>query len=349
VQVCTSLLPAVTADGECMELPVEPMLAAAVDEVPDRDALPGGTVWEPKWDGFRCIAGVEAGAVRLLSRRARELTRFFPDVAAAIERQLTGPLVLDGELVVWVGGRLEFAAAQERLVAGARLAELVRTQPASYVVFDLLAADGADLTAWPWWRRRARLDELMAGASPPLQLSPVTADRDEALLWFETWASRGVEGLVAKGRDQPYRPGRRGWLKTRHRRSTEAVVGAVDGPLRAPDRLVLGAFDAGGVLRIVGTTSAIGPRDAQAIGGLLRPAVAGHPWPDELPSSLMGGLAGQRPPRPVTLVEPTLVVEVAADTFDRGRFRHAVRWVRTRADLDPRQVRIGEHGPETRW
>jgi ATP-dependent DNA ligase len=328
-----------------VDVPVKPMLAAAVDEIPGPLALPGGTVWEPKWDGYRCLARIE-DRVRLASRLARDLTRFFPDVAATLASQVKGPVLLDGEVVVWIDGRLEFQALQERLVAGRRLDELTRARPASYVAFDVLAHGGDDLTGWPWWRRRERLEDLMAATSPPLHLSPVTGDRDEAALWFEVWAARGLEGLVAKGRNQTYVQGGRGWLKTKYRRSVDAVVGAVDGPLHAPDRLVLGAFDGAGVLRIVGTTSAIKAREARALGALLHPATSEHPWPSELPSALMGGLAGQRPPRPVTRVEPTLVVEVAVDTaLERGRFRHAVRWLRARVDIDAAEVTVESLAP----
>jgi ATP-dependent DNA ligase len=323
---------------------VEPMLAAAVGEVPQPDALPGGCVYEPKWDGFRGIVSVDGqGRVTVASRRRKDLSSSFPDVVDAVLDQLGGPLVLDGELVVWAGGRLDFTALQQRLVAGRRLAALAAALPVSYVVFDVLAIAGEDLTASPWRARRARLEELMAGARPPLQLSPATTDRDEALVWFETWAPVGVEGLVVKGRDQPYLPGQRRWLKVRHRQSAEAVVGAVVGTVAAPERLVLGAFDPGGVLRVVGTTGPLPSRVAQAVGAVLAIPVGEHPWPVEIPHALMGGLPGQRPPTLVTLVEPAVVVEVSVDTaFERGRWRHLARFVRLRPELDAAAVILGD-------
>jgi ATP-dependent DNA ligase len=141
-------------------------------------------------------------------------------------------MLLDGELVVWAQGRLDFTALQQRLVAGRRLVELVAERPTSLVVFDLLRANGEDLMARPWSERRARLEAVMADTRAPLQLCPATTDRQEALVWFDAWAALGVEGLVAKGQGQPYMPGRRGWLKVRHRHGAEAVVGAVVGRWR---------------------------------------------------------------------------------------------------------------------
>jgi ATP-dependent DNA ligase len=317
------------------------MLATAVDEVPGPDALPGGTVWEPKWDGFRALATWTGDRVAVTSRRTKDLTGAFPDIARAVRSQLHGPLVLDGELVVWADGRLDFTALQQRLVAGRGVDALAREHPASYVIFDLLAIGHEDLTNLPWSERRARLLRVLGDARPPLQLCPSTTDRTEALEWFDTWAPLGVEGLVAKGRSQPYLPGRRGWLKVRHRHSAEAIVGAVVGPLDNPERLVLGALDDTGVLRVVGSTGPLSTRDAPMIGRLLCPPSGGHPWPAELPSAVLGGLAGQRPPTPISRAEPTLVVEVSVDTaFERGRWRHLARLVRMRADVDADDVTV---------
>ena len=253
----------------------EPMLAAAVDGVPAADALPGGTVWEPKFDGFRALVSV-GERVTITSRRGKDLTPWFPDVADATCSQLSSqPLLLDGELVVWAQGRFDFTALQQRLVAGRRLAALVAERPASLVAFDLLTADGEDLMRLPWRQRRARLEAVMADTRAPLQLCPATTDRQEALVWFDTWAALGVEGLVAKGQAQPYMPGRRGWLKVRHRHGAEAVVGAVVGRLVVPERLVLGAFDDAGVLRVVGSTGPLGAGSARAVGAMLSPPQGG--------------------------------------------------------------------------
>jgi ATP-dependent DNA ligase len=300
-------------------------------------------VWEPKFDGFRALVSV-GERVTITSRRGKDLTRWFPDVANAARSQLPSQLLLDGELVVWADGRLDFTALQQRLVAGARLAELVAQQPASLVAFDLLTASDEDLMGRPWTQRRARLEAVMADTRGPLQLCPATTDRQEALAWFDTWAALGVEGLVAKGQAQPYMPGRRGWLKVRHRHGAEAVVGAVVGRLEVPQRLVLGAFDTAGVLRVVGSTGPLDVGSAQAVGALLSPPQGEpHPWPRELPSALLGGLAGRRPATAVMLADPAVVVEVSVDTaFDRGRWRHLARFVRLRPDVDARDVTIAE-------
>jgi ATP-dependent DNA ligase len=325
----------------------EPMLAAAVDGVPAADALPGGTVWEPKFDGFRAFVSV-GERVTITSRRGKDLTQWFPDVADAAGSQLSGRLLLDGELVVWAERRFDFTALQQRLVAGRRLAELVAERPASLVAFDLLTASGEDLMERPWRQRRARLEAVMADTRAPLQLCPATTDREEALVWYDAWAALGIEGLVAKGQGQPYVPGRRGWLKVRHRHGAEAVVGAVIGRLEVPERLVLGAFDDAGVLRVVGSTGPLDVGSAQAVGAVLSPPQGGpHPWPTQLPSVLLGGLAGRRPARAVALADPSVVVEVSVDTaFDRGRWRHLARFVRLRPDVDARDVTVaGLAGP----
>jgi ATP-dependent DNA ligase len=291
-----------------------------------------------------------AGAVSVVSRHGRDLSRYFPDVALAVAVQLASPAVLDGELVVWASGRLEFSALQARLVAGGRLAELVVTRPASYVVFDLLEVAGVDVRPLPYRQRRQLLEVLLADARPPLQLTPQTTDRAEALVWFTDWAAAGVEGLVVRGLDQPYLPNVRGWMKIRRRRTVEAVVGAVSGgSLEAPARLVLGAHDGDGRLRVLGSTTALAAAVAREVGAVLRPPQRPHPWPTVMHSHLLGGLAGQRPATAVTLVEPATVVEVAADTaFDAGRWRHPVRFLRIRAELHPMHVRVGDDGVETR-
>jgi ATP-dependent DNA ligase len=249
-------------------------------------------------------------------------------------------VVLDGELVVWADGRLDFGALQARLVAGRRLGELVAELPASYVAFDVLAVGDVDLMPLPWTDRRARLEQLMAPARPPLQLCPATTDRDQALEWFTTWAPLGIEGLLAKGMASAYMPGTRGWVKVRHRHSAEAIVGAVVGPLTEPQRLVLGAYNSAGELRVVGSTSQLRPADRRAVGAHLLAPAAGHPWPVTLPSSVLAGLPGQRPATAVTLAAPAVVVEVLADTAFEGRWRHLTRYVRIRADLDPADVTI---------
>ncbi|TCN32125.1 ATP dependent DNA ligase-like protein [Kribbella orskensis] len=208
--------------------PVDLELAKAVDEIPGENALPGGSPYEPKWDGFRASNVRSAGTARIWSRQRKDLTAQFPDIAAAAVEQLPDGVVLDGELVILAGGRLSFDALQRRLVtAPSKARRLVASIPASYAAFDVLAAGGVDLRTQRWTVRRTRLEQLAVGWMAPLQLSPVTADLGEAREWFEILPDAlGIEGLVVKGAGLRYVGGRREWLKVKHRDTVDVIVGA---------------------------------------------------------------------------------------------------------------------------
>lgn len=198
------------------------MLAAAAAEVPASDALPGGCAYEIKLDGFRAVIADGPGRVTIASRQGRSLGPYFPEVVAAAA-MLPAGTVVDGEIVrLGVGGRLDFAALQRRLLASsARAAAAARAEPASFAAFDLLRVEGVDVRREPYARRRERLEQLMAEARPPPQLTPMTTDRDEALGWFRDYPAAGVEGLVVKGLATAYQPGVKGWVKVRHRHLSE--------------------------------------------------------------------------------------------------------------------------------
>jgi ATP-dependent DNA ligase len=195
--------------------PVGLALAQAVEQLPGERALMGGWRYELKWDGYRVGAVCRSGEVRLWSRNGNDFTAKFPDVEAALVAQVDVDCVLDGELVVWTGERLDFGALQQRMANTAATVRrrLAPAQPASFVAFDVLAVDSVDVRPMRWTARRTRLEALAAGWTPPLQLSPVTADADEAKEWLEAFKANGVEGLVVKGASSRYLPGRRDWLK----------------------------------------------------------------------------------------------------------------------------------------
>lgn len=318
------------------------MLAKPVKDLPGSDLLPGGCVYEPKWDGYRALLFVGtaddgAPAVRLQSRRGGDYTTAFPDIAAAAVVQVPMGTVLDGELLVWGDGRLDFSALQQRAVAVRRAGHLARRHPATFMAFDVLAVDGRDCRARPLRQRRRYLEGLLPALAPPLQVTPATADLRIAARWRQEYvdAQVGIEGLVIKGLAEPYRPGQRGWLKLRTRASAEAVVGAVTGSVEHPDRLILGLYDHG-VLVVAGGTGPLRPGQAREVAGFLTAAdPEQHPWPPELPGGRTGGWSRARR-LPVTLVTPDLVVEISADSaFERMAWRHVVRYVRVRLDRLP--------------
>jgi ATP-dependent DNA ligase len=244
--------------------------------------------------------------------------------------------VLDGEVVIWNGSRLDFGLLQQRMVtAASRIAAQVAAHPASYVAFDLLAAGGVDLRGAPLTRRRAALEDLAGRWAPPLQLSPATSDRAEARRWFDDFRPAGVEGLVAKGAGTRYVPGRREWLKVKSWESTELLVGGVIGPIERPSQLV-GGRHRDGELVVVGRTSPLTPRQAAELAAVLVPAGDDHPWPDRIGTGRFGG---GRLAVPLTRVDPAVVVEVSADAaLQAGVFRHPLRYVRVRPDLRPEDL-----------
>lgn len=314
--------------------PVRVMLARAAEQVPGPGELRGGTVYEPKWDGYRLVLVRDgSGGVTAWSRQGKDLSARFPDVAAAATTQLPAWSVVDGEVVIWQEGRLSFDALQSRLTSSAsRLAARVAALPATYLAFDGLAAGGEDLRGRPWRERRAEL-EALAPWRPPLQLSPATASREEALGWFEDWRAAGVEGLVAKGATSRYEPGGRGWVKVKSRHTQEVVIGAVIGSMSAPEAIVCG-LRRDGELVVAGRSAPLTSAQSRSLARLLREPLTLHPWPEEIGAGHFGG--GKVA---ITRVEPVLVAEVSADAaLTDGRFRHAVRFLRARLDLDPEHV-----------
>ncbi|MFI5736147.1 ATP-dependent DNA ligase [Kribbella sp. NPDC051587] len=314
--------------------PVAFELAKAVEQLPGEHAMPGGSQFELKWDGFRAGAVMAGGRARLWSRNGKDFTAKFPDVAQALARQVGVDCVLDGELVVWTGERMDFDALQLRNVSSAASVrtELAPARPASFVVFDVLAVDGTDIRSMRWSTRRRRLEALGANWRPPLQLSPVTADAAEAREWLDAFKASGVEGLVVKGASTRYQPGQRAWSKWKTRDTTEAVLGAVTGSLQHPETLIVGRFR-GKVLEVVGRTTRLKPAQAAAVAALLKQAGARHPWPDQLSTRWGQGKTA------IVKVRPNVVVEVLADTaMQAGHYRHPLRFLRHRTDLTPADV-----------
>jgi ATP-dependent DNA ligase len=245
--------------------------------------------------------------------------------------------VLDGELTMLVEGRLSFDALQRRMVtAPSKAGALVKAVPAAFVAFDILAIGGVDLRTQRWTVRRGRLEQLADRWTPPLQISPVTDDLAEAQEWFEVLPeAMGIEGLVVKAGNSRYVPGRREWLKVKRRDPIEVIVGGVIGPIDRPEVVIAGRYQADELV-MVGRTVPLSVADSRQLGAVLRPATRKHPWPDEITSARWGGKDSKKP---LTKVRPDVVVEVLADAATQaGQWRHGMRYVRIRAELQPDDV-----------
>lgn len=313
--------------------PVSLALAKAVDSIPAESALSGGSRYEPKWDGYRACALVGASGVSLYSRQGKDLSRYFPELLEALARQVPPGCVLDGEAVIWSGDRLDFDALQRRLVASkAGLPALVREQPASFVAFDFLGVAGHDIRDTPLQQRRVLLEQLAAGWMPPLNLSPITADRAQALTWFEDLHHAGLEGLVVKGAGQSYQGGVRQWVKVKRRQSLDVVCAAVVGPIERPQYVVAG-LPVEGRLRIVGRSTVLPTKASQELAAYLSPPKGAHAWPEIITETTFNRFSKDKGSVTLTLVEP-LVVEISADVAWTGNaFRHSFRYLRPRPEL----------------
>lgn len=320
---------------------VKPMLARNVTALPAAGSCSGGCAYEPKWDGYRCVLFRHAdGKVEMQSRAGTAMAAKFPEIARLARDHLPAETVVDGELIIWDRQRLSFALLQRRFAASPRkVLDWVAEFPAHLVLFDVLHSPAGDVMAWPLRDRRALLEELLAGGPTQLPISPQTTSEELARDWLTTWPAAGVEGLVIKGLDEPYRDGRRGWLKLRERNSTEAIVGGVTGSIAQPETLLLGRRDAGGVLRFVGRTRPLTvTQRAEVRGQLHRPgsgrqSAPQHPWPRPLPAGWIGQF-GSPEPLAYQQVEPEVVAEVQVDAaYEAGRWRHQAKFLRVRTDM----------------
>ena len=321
---------------------IEPMEALLAEELPE------GTGWqyEPKWDGFRCIAMRDGDGVELWSKSGKPLARYFPEIAAMFARSETRRFVLDGELLIAAGGAIAFDALQLRLhPAASRVAKLAAATPAMFMAFDCLAIGRKMLAGRPLSDRRAELEQLLAKESEPaLLLSPMTRDRAEALGWLERGGG-ALDGVIAKRLDQPYRPGDRAMIKVKQRRTADCVVGGFRYGRndRLTASLLLGLYDDAGLLHHVGFTSSIAAKDRQA-------------WTSELERLVEPpGFTGNAPGGPSRWstdrtaewqpLKPKIVVEVLYDQVTAGRFRHGTRLLRRRPDKSPKQCTCDQLAP----
>ncbi len=326
--------------------PVKPMLAKAVHTVP-RDA---GLLFEPKWDGFRCIVFRDGDEIELGSRNDRPLTRYFPELVELLLAELPERCVVDGEIVVVTDDGLAFDTLQNRLhPAASRVNKLAAETPASFVAFDLLALGDDDLTAQPFADRRAVLERVLAGDHGRVHLTPVTDDPDTAEDWFTRFEGAGFDGVMAKPADQPYLQDKRVMWKVKHERTADCVVAGYrmhkDG--NGVGSLLLGLYDDDGTLHHVGVASSFTAARRRELVDELAPlrerALEEHPWREW--AEAMGNELGRMPggqsrwnAQKDLSWEPLrieLVAEVRYEHVLAGRFRHGGRLVRFRPDRTP--------------
>ncbi|HYZ49202.1 MAG TPA: ATP-dependent DNA ligase [Sphingomonas sp.] len=313
------------------------------------EALPEGSGWqfEPKWDGFRCIAMRDGDGLELVSKSGKPLARYFPEVAAMLAAIPEERFVLDGELIIPVGDCLSFEALQLRLhPAESRVRKLAAETPAQIMLFDLLALDEPLLAAEPLSERRAALERFHARhGSPSLLLSPATTDCEQAKAWLAR-SGGALDGVVAKRLDEPYRPGERAMLKVKQIRSADCVVGGFRyaSGKREVGSLLLGLFGDDGKLHHVGFCPP--PGDKAELTARLEAMVAPPGFTGDAPggpSRWSTERSGEWQP-----VRWELIAEVKYDQVTGCRFRHATRFLRWRPDKAPEQCRMDQLGHELR-
>ena len=323
------------------------MLAKAIVGIPDRTDL----IFEPKWDGFRCIVFRDGDDVELGSRNERPLTRYFPEMLDPIRAMTPERCVIDGELIVATDDHLAFEALQQRIhPAESRINMLAEKTPAAFIAFDLLAIDDADLRQSPFGERRRRLEEALLGVEPPLYLTPTTTDHDIAAEWFRVFEGAGLDGLIAKPIDDPYIENKRTQFKVKHIRSADAVVAGFrwhkDG--EGVGSLLLGLHNDNGDLQHVGVAASFTKKRRAELVDELQPltenALDEHPWRSwaDAQAHADGGRMPGAPHRwnaqkdhswvPLRIER---VVEVKYGSTLNGRFREVTKVLRWRDDKLP--------------
>ena len=325
------------------ESPVTPMLAKAIDAVPEPDSVASGLSYEPKWDGFRAIIYFDGREAQIGSRGSKMLTRYFPELTDAFARLLPTPCVLDGEIVVRSGTagseRLDWEALSQRIhPAESRIRLLADTTPAMFVTFDLLAQGDDSLLDTPFAERRAKLEDLAGALGDPIHLTRTTTDVDLARRWLVDFEGAGLDGVVAKPLAAAYAPGKRLMLKVKHHRTADVVLLGyrVHKSGAGVGSLLLGLYDNEGNLRNVGGASAFSNARRLELVDELEPLV----MRDDEGKAIAGETDRSRfsSGKDVSYVrlDPTRVIEVRYDQMEGMRFRHTAQFFRWRPDRDAR-------------
>lgn len=322
--------------------PVAPMLSKAAAEIPRGE----GWLYEPKWDGFRAIVFRDGSNIRIDSRNARPLLRYFPELADPLTESLPDPAVADGEIVIAGKKGLEFDSLQLRLhPAASRVTMLAKQIPATFVAFDLLHDGTTDLRGEPLTQRRAALLRSVRVGERVL-VTPQTADPEEAQEWFAQFEGAGLDGVIAKRFDLKYVPGERVMVKIKHERTADVVIGGYrigkDG--KTLGSLLLGLYDKHGVLHHVGFTSGLNAKQRREILEMLQPLRGGGSFGDGRTPGEPSRWSQGRDTEWVAL-RPELVAEVSFDKLEGDRFRHGARLLRWRPDKDPKECTYDQLEP----
>jgi ATP-dependent DNA ligase len=328
--------------------PVKPMLAKAATKLPTGEGL----FYEPKWDGFRCVVFRDGDEVELGSRNERPLTRYFPEVVAAVKEALPERCVVDGEIVITRGDRLDFEALLQRIhPAESRVNLLAEQTPGTFVAFDLLALGDEALLEVPFGERQARLREVLT-TTGSVHVTSITQDAATAQRWFEEFEGAGLDGVVAKSADLPYGPDQRLMTKVKHVRTADCVVAGFrwhkSGPIVGS--LLLGLYNDAGDLQHIGVAASFPMARRAELVEELAPyrahALDGHPWQDWA-NAQTNGDGEHRMPGAVSRwnakkdlswvpLRPELVVEIKYDQLEGRRLRHTGQFLRWRPDREPR-------------
>ncbi|WP_020495068.1 ATP-dependent DNA ligase [Sciscionella marina] len=323
------------------------MLASPVKRIPDEP----GWLFEPKWDGYRCLVFREGEEIFMQSRSGKPLQRYFPEMLTAFAEALPERIVLDGELIVALNGRLDFDSLSERVhPAKSRIELLAETKPAQFVAFDLLALGAADARGEPVRQRREALSALEV-TTDRVHLTPATESASTAGTWFELFEGAGLDGVMGKRLDSPYQPGKRSMVKIKHSRTADCVLAGlrwhVDGePGELVGSLLLGLHDSRGVLHHVGVVGSFPLARRRALAEELAPLTAGgeadHPWLGpgaEDGRRIPGGINRWRSEeQPWVPLRRERVLEVSYEHTEGGapsRFRHNAQFLRWRPDREP--------------
>jgi ATP-dependent DNA ligase len=324
--------------------PVSPMLAKSVR------SIPANASYEPKWDGFRSICFRDRDQVELGSRNERPMTRYFPELVAAVQAELPQRCVIDGEIVIATDHGLDFEALQQRIhPADSRVRMLAEKTPASFIAFDLLSLGDDDYTRRPFSERRAALVDALADSGPSIHVTPATTDLETAQLWFEEFEGAGLDGVIAKPLTITYQPDKRVMFKIKHERTADCVVAGYRVHKSGGDAigsLLLGLYQDDGQLASVGVIGAFPMTERRRLFTELQPLVTSfddHPW------NWTAHEAGERTPRKneasrwnagkdlsFVPLRPERVVEVRYAHMEGRRFRHTAQFSRWRPDRDPR-------------